>query len=213
MSDLTPNTPSAPVSPGVPTVPDDDQLIASLRAGDDVAYETLVRAYGGRMLAVARRYLGEEDARDAVQESFLSAFKAIDRFDGRARLSTWLHRIVVNHCLMKLRRPSTKREESIEPLLPTFLEDGHRAEPGVQWPANAEERLTRAESRQLVQRSISRLPEQHRTVILLRDIEELSGAEAAERLGITANAVKVRLHRARQALRTMLDPTLRQEAA
>ena len=105
-------------------------LVARLRAGDDDAFETLVRRHGGRMLAVARRYLGEEDARDAVQEAFLSAFKAIDRFDGRARLGTWLHRIVVNSALMRLRRPSMQREESLEPLLPRFLEDGHRADPG-----------------------------------------------------------------------------------
>ncbi len=210
MPDTSPNSRSKPVD-SAPL--DEHALLEALRRGEDAAHERLVRAYGGRLLSVARRYLGEEDARDAVQEGFLSAFKAIDRFDGRARLSTWLHRIVVNHCLMKLRRPSTKREESIEPLLPMFLEDGHRAEPGKAWPLDAEERLTRAESRTLVRRSINRLPERHRTVILLRDIEGLSGREAAQRLGITANAVKVRLHRARQALRTLMDPVLGQQEA
>ncbi len=210
---MSENFPTARPTPTSSQDPNEHTLLAALRRGDDAAYETLVRAYGGRLLAVARRYLGEEDARDAVQESFLSAFKAIHRFDGRARLSTWLHRITVNHCLMKLRRPSTKREESIEPLLPIFFEGGHRAEPGRAWPPDAEERLTRAESRKLVRRSIERLPERHRTVILLRDIEGLTGREAADRLGITANAVKVRLHRAHQALRTLIDPSLRQVAS
>lgn len=192
---------------------DEGALVAGLRRGDDLAYERLVRAYGGRMLQVARRYLGEEDARDALQDAFLAAWKAIHRFDGRARVATWLHRIVVNSCLMRLRRPSMRREESIEPLLPTFLEDGHRASPLPAWPPDAEQRLGRAETRALVRGAIQRLPTTHRTVLLLRDIEELDGQEAAARLGISAGAVKVRLHRARQALRQVLEPALGEQVA
>jgi RNA polymerase sigma-70 factor (ECF subfamily) len=105
-------------------------LVARLRAGSDAAYEELVRAQGARLLAVARRLLrSEEDARDAVQDAFISAFRAIDRFEGGSRLSTWLHRIVVNAALMKLRSQQRKPETSIEDLLPRFLEDGHFAEP------------------------------------------------------------------------------------
>lgn len=78
------------------------------------------------MLAAACRLLrNDEAARDAVQEAFLAAFSAMDRFDGRARLSTWLHRIVVNCALMRLRRQRRRPEESIEDLLPRFAEDGH----------------------------------------------------------------------------------------
>src|SRR5215510_12491477 len=80
------------------------KLLERLLAGDEQAYEELVRTYGGRMLAVARRFLPvEEDARDAVQDAFLSAFRSISSFEGHAQLSTWLHRIVVNAALMKLR--------------------------------------------------------------------------------------------------------------
>ncbi|RMH17085.1 MAG: sigma-70 family RNA polymerase sigma factor [Acidobacteria bacterium] len=188
-------------------------LVARLKRGDEAAYEELVRRYGGRLLQVARRYLREEDARDAVQDAFVSAFKAIDRFDGRAQLATWLHRIVVNASLMRLRRPAMQREESLEPLLPRFLDDGHFAAVRRPWPEDAEARLGRAETRRLVRRSIDRLPETYRTVLLLRDIEELDGAETAERLGISPGAVKVRLHRARQALRELLDPILSEGAA
>lgn len=191
---------------------DERELVAALKRGDDTAYEQLVRTHGGRMLQVARRYVGEEEARDAVQEAFLSAFKAIDRFDGNARLSTWLHRIVVNACLMKLRRKSSQVEQSIEPLLPTFIEDGHRGEASAPWPENPEEVFGRSEVRSLVRGGIDRLPTNYRNVLLLRDIEGLSGAEAAEMLGITANAVKVRLHRARLALRELLDGELRRAA-
>src|SRR6266478_1839571 len=89
-------------------VPQDSQsqatLLARLRSGDEAAGEMLVRDYGGRMLAVARRLLRrEEEAQDVVQEAFLQAFRAIDRFRGESNLSTWLHRIVTNAAFMKLR--------------------------------------------------------------------------------------------------------------
>ncbi|TMB10977.1 MAG: STAS domain-containing protein, partial [Deltaproteobacteria bacterium] len=96
----------------------DEALVDRLRRGDPEAFESLVRQYGGRMLATARRLVGTEDeARDVVQEAFLAAFRAIDSFAGAARLSTWLHRIVVNGALMKLRSRRRRREESIEGLL------------------------------------------------------------------------------------------------
>ena len=195
-------------SPTTTALPDEAALLAGLRAGQDDAYETLVRAYGGRLLQVARRFLGEADATDAVQEAFLAAFKAIDRFDGNSKISTWLHRIVVNASLMRLRKKSYKMEQSIEPLLPSFLEDGHRAGVDAPWQPNPEEHLEQNELQRQVRGAIDRLPANYRTVILLRDIEGLSGAETAELLDITANAVKVRLHRARLALRELLDETL-----
>ena len=196
-----------------PDLPDEAEFVAGLRRGDDAAFELLVRTYGGRLLQVARRFLSEEDARDALQEAFLSAFKAIHRFDGKARISTWLHRIVVNAALMRLRKKSTQREESLEPLLPSFLEDGHRADPGPAWPDNPEKVAGREQMRGIVRSAIDQLPPKYRNVVLLRDIEELSGAETGELLGLTPNAVKVRLHRARRALREILDPRIRESAA
>jgi len=188
--------------------PDEGLLLSGLRAGEDRAYETLVRAYGGRLFQVARRFLGEADAGDAVQEAFLAAFKAIDRFDGKSRVSTWLHRIVVNTSLMRLRKKSHQVEQSLEPLLPTFLEDGHRANVGPAWEPTPEEHFEQQEIRELVRKAIDLLPVNYRSVLLLRDIEGLSGAEAGEMLGISTNAVKVRLHRARLALRQVLDPQM-----
>src|SRR5262245_22667814 len=80
------------------------ERLSALRAGDPAAFEELVRAEGGRLLMVARRLVGnEEDARDALQDAFLSAFRSIDRFQGGSRISTWLHRIVVNAALIRLR--------------------------------------------------------------------------------------------------------------
>ena len=182
-------------------------LLDRLRRGDEAAYETLVRENSGRMLAVARRYVrNEETARDAVQEAFVSAFRSVARFQGASSLSTWLHRIVVNACLMKLRSGRRHAETSIEDLLPRFDETGHRSSVEQDWSESAESALSRHETRGAVRAAIDRLPEAYRTVLLLRDIEELSTAEAAAMLHTTPTAIKVRLHRARQALRTLLAP-------
>lgn len=199
-------------------LPDSDEkstadLSARLRAGDAAAFEALVRDEGGRMLAVARRLLRvEEDARDAVQEAFLSVLKSIDSFAGEARLSTWLHRIVVNAALMKLRTRRRRPERSIEEMLPTFLSDGHQAQSPSPWRQSVSGELERAETRALVRNQIDELPEAYRTVLILRDIEELDTEETARLLSCSVNAVKTRLHRARQALRTLLAPHFSGEA-
>jgi RNA polymerase sigma-70 factor (ECF subfamily) len=183
---------------------DTDDLLLRLKRGDPQAFEELVRRYSGRLLRAARRILmSEEDARDAVQDAFMAAFRAVAGFEASARLSTWLHRIVVNASLMKLRTRRRKPEEDIESLLPRFAADGHQAEPSVPWTE------PRAELRTIVRDAVGRLPEIYRTVLVLRDLEELSTEETAEMLGASPNAVKIRLHRARQALRTLLDPHMR----
>ena len=190
----------------------EEALLAALRAGEEAAYASLVTNYGGRMLAVSRRFLrNDEDARDALQDAFLQAWKGLPRFQGHCALGTWLHRIVVNSSLMKLRGRRGRVEESIEPLLPQFLEDGHAVNPAVQWPEPCDRLLERRETAELVRAAIDRLPETYRTVLLMRDIEEFDTAEAAAALRISENAVKVRLHRARQALRELLDASLRKE--
>jgi RNA polymerase sigma-70 factor (ECF subfamily) len=185
------------------------ELVAALRAGDEDAYEKVVRLYTPRLLATARRIVGnEEDARDAVQEGFLSAYKGLSGFGGQSRLSTWLHRIVVNAALMRLRGKQRKPERPISELLPRFYNDGHQAEPAGDWePADA--LLQRKETRALVRESIDQLPESYREVLLLRDIEGLDTGEAARALGVNEGVVKTRLHRARQALRTLLDSHFR----
>jgi RNA polymerase sigma-70 factor (ECF subfamily) len=194
-------TTSAP-SPGGP----DAALVGRLRRGDGSAFEELLRAHTGRLLAVARRLLGnEEDARDAVQDAFLSAFRSIDRFDGQSALATWLHRIAVNAALTRLRSRRRHPEKRIEELLPAFLEDGHLARPARDWPEPSAA-LQRDETRAAVRRHIEELPDDYRTVLLLRDIEGLDTEETARLLGLTAGAVKTRLHRARQALRALLEP-------
>jgi RNA polymerase sigma-70 factor (ECF subfamily) len=190
--------------------PDEAALVAALRAGDGVAYETVVRTCGGPMLALAGRILrNDEDARDAVQDAFLSAFKGLDRFDGRSKLLTWLHRITLNAALMKLRSRRHKPERSIEDLLPHFTDDEHQIDRPALWPEQAADVAQRRELRATVRGCIDRLPEAYRTVLLLRDIEGLDTDETARLLGANNAVVKTRLHRARQALRTLLAPHMR----
>jgi RNA polymerase sigma-70 factor, ECF subfamily len=184
---------------------DDKRLLERLRGGDEAAFEELVRSHGQRMFAVARRIVAtDEDARDVVQDAFLSAFRSLHRFEGGSRLSTWLHRITVNAALMKLRTRRRKPEESIEPLLPAFSDEGHFVERFASWDTPVDQALEKAETRRVVRGLIDELPDAYRTVLLLRDIEGLSTEETATALSVTPAAVKVRLHRARQALRTRL---------
>jgi len=197
------DTPPMPQMPARPDTDADADLVARLQRGDESAFEAIVRAHSGRLLSVARRFLGNnEDAQDAVQDAFIRAFKAIHTFEARAQLHTWLHRILVNTALMKLRERRRRPTESIDDLLPSYSADGHQAVASRDW---SDAVLERKETAGIVRQAIARLPDQYREVLVLRDIEEKDTAEAAEILGTTSNVVKVRLHRARQALRTLLD--------
>jgi RNA polymerase sigma-70 factor, ECF subfamily len=185
------------------------QLLAQLRAGDEDAFEDVVNRYGGRMLATARRFLNNEhDAQEAVQEAFTSAFRALDRFKGDAMLSTWLHRIVVNAALVQLRSKRRRGERTIEELLPRFDQYGEWIDDPVTWTDARETILERRDSREMVRRCIEKLPTSYRTVLLLRDIEELDTQESARLMAVTSTTVKVRLHRARQALKTLIEREL-----
>jgi RNA polymerase sigma-70 factor (ECF subfamily) len=188
----------------------DAELVARIRAGDEGAGEALVREHAGAMLAVARRFLRYEDeCADAVQEAFLAAFRAIGSFEGNAALSTWLHRIVVNCCLGQLRSRKRRRTVSLDDLPPAFHDHGRHARPASPWVPGAEQPLERAETRAQVRACIAQLPDAYRTVLVLRDIEKFDTNQTAAVLGSTPGAVKTRLHRARQALRALLEPAFR----
>ena len=175
------------------------ELVVRLRAGDEDAYEALFRTHAGNMMAVARRYLGDtDDAADAVQDAFVSAFRAMPRFAGTARLGTWLHRITANACLMMLR---TRRRSRLVPL----ADHSPRGTEPVESPGD---RLVREETAAAVRAGVDRLPAAYRTVIGLRDLDELDTDTTAARLRTTSGVVKTRLHRARQALRSLIEAEL-----
>lgn len=196
------------------TAADERELARSLRGGDPQVFERLVRTYGGRLLAVTRRILhDEEDARDAVQDAFISAFKARKQFNAESRVSTWLHRIAVNAALMKLRSKRRKSEVPIDDLMPTFQANGHYSEQLVSWVEPADITVSRHETADFVREAIAQLPDSYRVVLLMRDIEGRDTEETAAELGLTPNAVKIRLHRARLALRKLIAPRMQERAS
>ena len=181
------------------------ELLADLQAGEPAAYRQLVELNSANIYNLSLKLLGDErEAEDVLQETFLSAFKAIDRFEGRSQLATWLYRIAYNASLMRLR----KREQ-----MTTFSLDEHLGETGeervsrplVDWSMMPDDQLLTAEARQEMDKAIAELPETLRSAFVLRDIQGLSGQETAEVLDITVQAVKNRLHRARLRLRKRLS--------
>ncbi len=182
------------------------RLVARLRAGDEAAFEELVRGHGPRLLVVARRIVrNEEDARDCVQEAFAAAHRKLCGFEERSRLATWLRRIVTNSALMKLRAQRSRPEEPIEQALPKYDRYGYLEGPIDTNSLGADELLDQAGARKKVRDAIEGLPDSYRTILLLRDIEGVDTEEAASALGITPGAARVRLHRARTALKAALE--------
>lgn len=185
------------------TVPD---LLTRLKDGHDSAFEELVREHSPRMLAVIRRYLPQEhDALDALQDAFTSVFRSLALFKGESSLATWLHRIAVNAALMRLRTKKRRHESLIEDLLPRYLLDGHREQVRANWAITVDCGIDQLETREIVRQCMEHLPESYRAILMLRDIEERSTEETAELLELSIPNVKTRLHRARQALRELLD--------
>ena len=206
------DSPRASASGGGSAADEDERALAEgLRAGDPRVFEQMVRTYGGRMLSVARRILrDEDDARDAVQDAFISAYRAREQFQATAKISTWLHRIAVNAALMKLRSRRRIQETPIDDLQPAFDATGHHAERFTSWEEPADVAVSRRETAGFVREAIAQLPESNRSVLLMRDIEGRDTAETARALGLTTNAVKIRLHRARLALRAILAPRMQE---
>lgn len=182
-------------------------LLEGLRVGDPVAQRQFVEHNSANVYNVALALLGDvHEAEDVLQETFLNAFKAIDRFEGRSKLSTWLYRIAHNASLMRLR----KRERMTTFSLDQTLGEGSNGKVResrhlVDWSGVPEDQLLTTEARQVMDLAIAELPETLRSTFVLRDIQGLSGAETAEVLGITVQAVKNRLHRARLRLRDQLS--------
>lgn len=185
------------------------ELIARLQRGEEAAFRELVTTRGPRLLSAARRLVGNEhEAQDCLQDAFIRAFRSIGRFESRSSLSTWLHRIVVNVCMTRLAARKRRAEESIDDLLPVFDEDGFRVDSVEPAAASVEAMVSQHENRVLIRAALEQLPENYRTVIIMRDLEEMDTAETAEALGVTVTAVKLRLHRARAALRAKLEPLM-----
>ncbi|NTU59764.1 MAG: sigma-70 family RNA polymerase sigma factor [Deltaproteobacteria bacterium] len=180
-------------------------LLARARVGDFDAFEALVSRSEGKVYShLLRLVANEEDARDLLQETYLSAYKSLGSFKGDSAFSTWVYRIATNHALMKLRR-KTHQEVALDDVqIPSHEELKGRTI--SDWQVDPREALLRSELRGVLDEAVGRLPALYRAVVLMRDVEELSTEETAQSLGITEGAVKTRLHRARIFLREELAP-------
>jgi RNA polymerase sigma-70 factor (ECF subfamily) len=191
-------------------------LLDGLRGGDDTALERLMERHAARVYRVALGITrSAPDAEEVVQDVFASLVRAIDTFEGRSALATWLYRVAANAALAKRRGKRAQVEVLLEDCLPTFREDGHREGDRAfllaDWSANPEEVLLTGESRRVLELALDRLPAHFRAVLVLRDVEDLSNEEAARLLGESVSSVKSRLHRARMALREQLTRALASE--
>jgi RNA polymerase sigma-70 factor (ECF subfamily) len=180
-------------------------LLSRIQAGDKAACAECIEIHSPAVYRLALRLMeNEQDAEDVVQETFINAFKAIDSFEGRASLATWLYRITYNAAMMRLRRPAPQMLSVDETLssetqvvVPRQLFD---------WCCLPEEDFESDEVRLELENAIREMPESLKAVFVLRELEGLSTAEAAETLEVSEGAVKVRLHRGRLWLRERLTP-------
>lgn len=188
----------------------DSRLVDLTQAGDNRAFDELVRRYRDRVFRLCVKILRhEDDAAEALQDAFLSAYRALPKFKAESTFSTWLYRIATNASLMKLRRrrpghvsyeQSQSEESEGEPMA---IPD---------WSSLPLDQVLDAETREVLGREIDRLPANEREVFVLRDVMEESNADVARELGLTVAAVKSRLHRARLHLRDAMNRHFRERA-
>lgn len=185
----------------------DTCLVEALRRGDPTAAEDLVAAYGDRASRLANRITGNaQDAEEAVQDAFLSAIRKIDSFRGDSAFRSWLYRIVANaayQCCRTRRRRGA--EVPLDQLLPVFDARGRHGASVADWSTTIEDPARQTELRMVLDAAIDELPADYRAVVALRDVEGLSHQDIAESLGLAVVTVKMRVHRARLAMRKQLE--------
>ncbi|HTR96447.1 MAG TPA: sigma-70 family RNA polymerase sigma factor [Candidatus Acidoferrales bacterium] len=187
----------------------DAELVTLAQGGETRAFDELVRRYQDKVFRLCFKILRhEEDAAEALQDAFLSAYRGLKNFKAESTFSTWLYRIATNAALMKYRRrrdghisyeQSQSSNEDAEPLA---IPD---------WSTQPLDELLDAETREILGHEVERLPANEREVFVLRDIMEQSNDEVAKELGLTVAAVKSRLHRARVHLRDRVNRYFREK--
>jgi RNA polymerase sigma-70 factor (ECF subfamily) len=183
-------------------LPDAD-LVKRAQAGRTEAFDVLAGRYADKVHRLTYRVLrNEEDAEDALQEAFLSAYRNLGRFEGKSTFSTWLYRVAMNAALMRLRK---RREGMVSLEQPRDREESQVTLQLADWGRGPIEETLNDELRDALSAAVDSLPEDLVQVFLLREVEGMSNAEAAEILELTVPAVKSRLHRARLALRDYLN--------
>ncbi|HCW88752.1 MAG TPA: RNA polymerase sigma factor [Marinobacter sp.] len=186
-------------------------LIADLKHGDSKAYQQAVRRYSPGMLAVARFYLDHSSAEEIVQDCWVTVIDAIQKFEGRSGLKTWLHRIVANRCKNRLR--TAKREvatdfsEALEPELASRFNAAGRWElpPKLQFHESADTLLENDALSDCLDKHLSALPENQRSALMLYETHQHKSEDVCNMLDVSASNLRVLLHRARQKIFLMVE--------
>ena len=188
----------------VPATLSDEEVVARVLAGDTSLFEILMRRYNQRLFRVSRGILADDaEAEDVVQEAWLRAFRELANFRGEARLSTWLTRIACHEALARVHK-----RRRLVPI--TGGDGGEPPEPPAEAPG-PERDLENRELQTLLREAVEVLPDPLRAVFCLREIELLSTEETADALGLSAENVRVRLHRAKRSLRQTVDDRIGRE--
>ena len=182
---------------------DERLLIQRVKAGDQKAFEVIFSRYVNRVYRQAFKLVGNEaDAEDVVQEVFLLVYRKAQSFLGKSEFSTWLYRLTANAALTKLRQRKKEKEVSLDEYLPKFRKDGHHlVRPVVDWTQDVDKFVAIKEYSQIIKEAMEKLSPTDKAVVMMSDMEEMSNPEISETLGISVQAVKARLHRARLFLR------------
>lgn len=186
-------------------------FINRLRAGDRPAFARLVKAHHRRLLATARTLVNHADAEEAVQEAWISAHRALPKFEGRSALLTWLTRIVINQARMQLRRNGREVlfdpiEDDGDALSHRFNKNGHWTQPPQRWDLTGPDALlTRDELQDCLEKNLNAMPENQRLALQLRDIQGLDFNGICNILDVSPSNIRVLLHRARARIFQLVD--------
>lgn len=177
----------------------DEHVVERVLAGETALYEILIRRYNQRLYRVVRAILRDDsETEDVMQDAYVRAYQHLAQFEGRSPFATWLTRIAVNESLARLRR--RRRLQPLE----EHSQDGEIVVEFVSESLDPEQNASKAELRRMLERALFALPEQFRTVLVMRDVEGLSTRETADALSLSEESVKMRLHRGRALMRKSL---------
>lgn len=193
----------------------DIHFVERAREGDKEAFAPLFDRYKDRVYRLAYRLCGNgADAEEVLQECFLSVFRRLHQFRGESKFSTWLFRIATNAALMHNRARSARHAESLEEYMPQFNASGRhkRIDEDFSAAARVEKAVTHRELKELLLKALQQLPAKYRSAIVLKDLDEMSSADAAEVLSIDETTLRQRVHRGRLILRAVLQEAARRAA-